>query len=95
MPLKIKEIIKSKGFSMQGVADKLGITRDTLTRTIYGNPTVSTLEKIAQILDVQVADLFESGNQDELTALIDYKGQFYKANTVEELEKIVEKIKKI
>lgn len=50
MDLNIKEIIKDRGLTMQDVADKLEITRDTLTRNINGNPTVETLHKIANVL---------------------------------------------
>lgn len=43
---------------MQELADKLGITRITLTRNISGNPTISTLENIAAALGVTVQELF-------------------------------------
>ena len=33
MELRVKEVIKAKGLTMQQVADELGITRDTLTKT--------------------------------------------------------------
>lgn len=58
MKLRIKEIIKVKGMSMQDFADKMGITRDTLTRTINGNPTVDTLNRYAEALEVPITDLF-------------------------------------
>ena len=59
MELKVKEVIKAKGFTMQQVADMLGITRDTLTRNINGNPTIETLEKIAKALGTSVSDLLD------------------------------------
>ena len=43
---------------MQDFADKMGITRDTLTRTINGNPTVDTLNRYAEALEVPITDLF-------------------------------------
>ena len=56
-------------------------------------PSVETLEKIASALDVPMWQLFASPvevtDKSELTALIQYKGDFYKANTIEELKKIV------
>lgn len=78
---------------MQEVADSLGVTRDTLTRNINGNPTVDTLSKIAKVLKVEIAELFPSCDYEQLTALISHKGDFYKATTLKELEEIVEKIK--
>lgn len=50
MELRVKELCKEKGLQMQELADKLGITRITLTRNISGNPTISTLENIAAAL---------------------------------------------
>lgn len=50
---------------MQQVADVLGITRDTLTRNINGNPTVETLEKIAKTLGVSVSDLLDEERPEE------------------------------
>ena len=58
MELRVKELCKEKGLQMQELADKLGITRITLTRNISGNPTISTLENIATALGVTVPELF-------------------------------------
>ncbi len=58
MELRVKEICKERGLQMQELADKLGITRITLTRNISGNPTISTLENIAAALGVSVPELF-------------------------------------
>lgn len=63
--LKVKEVIKAKGLTMQQVADVLGITRDTLTRNINGNPTIETLEKIAKALGVSVSDLLDEERPEE------------------------------
>lgn len=59
--LKIKEIAREKGYTMQQLADKLGIVRDTLTRQAHGNPTISTLQKIAEVLEVDITELFDTG----------------------------------
>ena len=65
MELRVKEVIKAKGLTMQQVADVLGITRDTLTRNINGNPTIETLEKIAKTLGVSVSDLLDEERPEE------------------------------
>ena len=93
MSLKIKEAIKSKGYSMQDFADLLGITRDTLTRNINGNPTYKTLNTIAVALNINVTELFEPIEDDRLIALIDYRGKLHKASTLQELEELVERLK--
>ena len=83
MNLRVKEICKSKGLLMEDLAQKLGVTRITLTRNINGNPTVETLEKIASALNVPVTELFEQNSG--FTALIDNKGTLYKADNINEL----------
>jgi len=66
MDLKVKEIIKQKGLTMQEIADRLSITRDTLTRNINGNPTIETLKKISDVLEVPISDLFEQPHNDTI-----------------------------
>lgn len=61
--LRIKELAKQKGYTMQELADKIGVVRDTLTRQANGNPTISTLQKIAEALEVNVTDLFTDGDE--------------------------------
>ncbi len=67
MELRVKEVIKAKGLTMQQVADVLGITRDTLTRNINGNPTIETLERIANALEVDITELFEQPKKDSVS----------------------------
>ena len=59
MKLRVKEICKSKRLLMEELATRLGIARVNLTKTIKGNPTIETLERIAAALNVPVIDLFE------------------------------------
>jgi transcriptional regulator with XRE-family HTH domain len=58
--LRIKEVLKEKAISQIELADKLRITPVGLNKIIKGNPTAETLIKIAEALDVDVKDLFES-----------------------------------
>jgi transcriptional regulator with XRE-family HTH domain len=88
--LRVKEIIKEKGLTMQEVSDKLGIVRDTLTRQINGNPTLDTLTKIADALGVSVPELFFPQSSGNFTALIDNDGQLIRFNTIEELKKYLQ-----
>lgn len=57
--LKIKEIMQEKGISVAQMSKKLGVTRQSLYRCLNGNPTMSTLTKIAEILGVTVKELFK------------------------------------
>ena len=42
--MEVKTIIKQKGFTMESVAKKMGITRVTLAQNLSRNPTVGTLQ---------------------------------------------------
>lgn len=58
MPLKIKDVAKSKGMTMAQIAEKLGINPITLSQSLNGNPTLSRLTEVANVLGVDVSELF-------------------------------------
>ena len=60
MALRIKEVIKEKGMTVQTLADKMGINRVGLSNHINGNPSVAVLEKISTALNVPIWQLFAS-----------------------------------
>lgn len=51
-----------KGISVNEMSEKLGITRQSFYSIVNGNPTMSTLAKIAEILGVTVKKLFRDEN---------------------------------
>ena len=57
-PMRIKEILKEKGMTVQELADKLGISRQALSRQIQGKLLVETAQVIADALDVPLWQLF-------------------------------------
>jgi transcriptional regulator with XRE-family HTH domain len=57
--MRIKEIIKAKGYTQKEFADKLGITLSALNQRLDGNPTVGSLREIANALEVDLLDLFD------------------------------------
>ena len=57
--MRIREIIKEKGLSTEELAAKLGVSVSSINQSISGNPTVDTLTRIADALDVPIAELFE------------------------------------
>lgn len=60
MSLRIKEVIKEKGLSIQEVADKMGISRVGLSQHINGNPSIEVLERISKAVDVPIWQFFTS-----------------------------------
>ena len=93
--LRIKELLKQKGITQIELSKKIGITPSALLQSITGNTSVSRLKELADALNVSIGELFESTSKKELTALVSYKGEFFKANTLEELEEVVSKIKQL
>ena len=57
--LIIKEVCKKSGITLKELAKRLNISYQSLHTIMTGNPTIKTLGEIADILDVEVFDLFE------------------------------------
>lgn len=56
--MDIKKIIKDRGYTINQVADMMGKNRVTLFQTISRNPTVETLQKIADTIGCRDGDFF-------------------------------------
>ncbi len=61
--LRVQEICKEQGITMQDLAKKMGVTYQALYAAVSGNPTIGKLEKIAKILNVNIIDLFDENNE--------------------------------
>ena len=59
---RIKEILKEKGITISNLAEQIGTTQTSLSRALgdNGNPTYETLNKIANVLNVEMSELFKS-----------------------------------
>lgn len=70
MALRIKELCKEKHTTMAEIAkqikwkdkegEHIGISPITLSQSLNGNPTLSRLQEVADILGVSVPELFET-----------------------------------
>lgn len=90
MDLKVKDLIKQKGMTMQQFAELLGVTRDTLTRNINGNPTLETLKRIANALEVDITDLFVRNTPDsEVNGFVKVKGTLYEVHSFSDLRRLI------
>ena len=65
--LMIKEAMKRNGISVNEVADKMGISRVTLSTHINGNPSTEILLRIADAIGCPVTELFEQPKKDGLS----------------------------
>ena len=97
---RIEELIKEKGYTYTSLAEKMGTTKQNL----YGklkSPSYPTLIEIANALGVDMWELFASreeiagsaSSSGDLVALVRNHGQLYQANTIEELEDLINIIK--
>lgn len=70
--MNIKGLIKKKGFTIEQVAVKMGVTRITLTQSLSGNPTINTLQRIADAIGCKVGDFFvdEISDNKDLNSLV-------------------------
>lgn len=62
--LRIKEICKEQGITLNQLADKIGISQPSISGISTGKqkPSFDTLEKLAVALGVEVAELFAPQN---------------------------------
>lgn len=97
MENRIKEILSEKGLTAKELSLKIGISSVSLYNIINGKQEASanTLNAIATALNVPFWQLFinpTSIKHNELTALIEFKGELYKAHSIAELKKIISQI---
>lgn len=64
--LRIKEILKQQGKTMQDLSDMIGINRVNLSNSLNGNPTLDRLKQVADCLNVNLKDLFKETKKDEV-----------------------------
>lgn len=73
--LKIKEAIKNHGTSINEVAEKMGISRFTLSSHVNGNPSTEILLRIADAIGCPVTDLFERPKKGSLSITCPHCGK--------------------
>lgn len=94
--MDVKSTIKKKGYSMEQVASLMGISRVTLTQNLSRNPTIKTLQRIADTIGCNIGDFFadECRQADAFLAVIKDGDRCYTAHSVDELQKVTDEIKK-
>ena len=67
---------RKQGITMRQLADKMQIAPESLSRAINGNPTLSTLNNIAENLNVNVTQLLDTTiSAHDLSAIVVFSGQ--------------------
>lgn len=72
--LKVQEICKQQGITMQDLAKRMGVTYQALYAAVSGNPTIGKLGEIAKVLGVGIVDLLDE-NKEENTIICPHCGK--------------------
>lgn len=91
--LRVKAILDERKILMKDFAEQIGITRETLTRSLKGNPQYSTLKAIAEGLNLSVPDLFISQPQssvNRINGFIEIDGEIHKVTSKEDIENLLQ-----
>ena len=91
--LRVKEIVKQKGLTLAKVAEMLDVHPVNLSTALNGNPTLSTLGRIAEVLEVEVADLFEREDRPTISGFVKLGTEVVEVSSVADLEQALSKAK--
>lgn len=88
--LRVQEICKEQGITMQDLAKKMGVTYQALYAAVSGNPTIGKLGDIANALGVNIIDLFEGNSQDsEVNGFVKVRGSLYEVHSFDDLRNLL------
>lgn len=62
--LRVQEICKQQGITMQDLAKRMGVTYQALYAAVSGNPTIGKLGEIAKALGVGIIDLLNEDKEE-------------------------------
>lgn len=71
---KIKELLKERGMSQKELAEKLGMTEVGVSKIVNGTTSKSTMKKVADILGVEVGDLYSEDRVVKFRGVLDLNG---------------------
>lgn len=94
--LRLDELMSKAGMkSLQDLADKMGIERASLSRSLNGTPTYAMLYNMAEALGVKVHELFKVSEQPQpnIQGVIAINGDAYIINSIEDFKKVEDLIK--
>lgn len=91
----IKNLLRERGMTFQQLSDKMGVDRTNLYNSLSkGNPTLSRLTAISEILAVPLWRLFTESDkcEVEIFGAITYKGKVYKIDSVPAYKALLNKM---
>ena len=91
--LRVKELCKLKGITMQDIASTLNINRVNLSNSLNGNPTLDRLRQVAKVLNVEISELFQTPRTETLSGFVEFNGNVYKISSPGDLFNLTDKVK--
>lgn len=93
MKYRIQDICREKGILMRDLAESLGRTPESLSRSLNNGTTTKVLEDIANELDVEVFELFEgyipNKDKDGIVGFLKIEDKVYEINNFADIENIL------
>lgn len=93
--LRVKEIVKQKGLTLAKVAEMLDVHPVNLSTTLNGNPTINTLSRIAEVLEVDFVELFEREDKPSINGYVKIGNDMLEISSVVDLEQALNKAKEL
>ena len=80
-------LCQEKGLTQRKLAKKLNMQEAALSRALYGNPQLNTIERLSEALGVRVRSLFNE--LQTIEGYVSINGKLRRFSTKEELLKII------
>jgi len=93
----IQHLLKDKGMSQQGLADKLGVSKQVMSKIISGSKAINVAEisRIANALAVSVDELLQVKTRTEDVEAFSFMGEIHSENTrdkISGLQKVINEL---
>ena len=85
----VKRLCKQQGKQLKDLASDMDIDASSLTRAMYGNAHLDTIEKMAIALGVSVKSLFEPMSDEAVEGFVKIRGKIYQFNSRAELANLL------
>lgn len=78
-------LCRKKGIKRNDLAKRMDVAPSVLSRMLNGNPSFDSINKIAEALQVPLAEIFSDRPYDEVEGYITIKGKTYQFKSYTEL----------
>lgn len=94
--LRLKEILEEKNMTLTDLSEKTGIEKGNLSAISNNkkNPTMETLKKIADALEINLVELFSPIEKTRLIGIVKLDGIYRDLRTVEDVRRLLEDLEK-